>query len=172
MKFFNKINFCLFSFLLIATFICISVAKASEIRIKHIKVNNVPFYWGIGEYNSIVKYSKLDSSGMPVNLKFLYNVNSVSFKFSQNDSAKLLYRNRLEGSTTNWTNCDTNIFSTYNQLKVGKYTYHIQALKQNKIVCEIKFKFEIGPDEKEIIIIDIMGLLVYFLLVYMAFKIN
>lgn len=160
----------LFTLSIIITFQINLTAK--EIKIKNIKLDDKKTLWALSKYYYNVNYTKLDKDGLPVDLVVLYRPNSVSFKFSCSDSTKLIFRNRVEGLNNHWTFCDTSRFLTFTNFKTGKYTYHVQGLKQNKIICNKIFQFEIYKDNGQIFIIDFLLLSFSILFIYGIIKIK
>lgn len=143
---------------------------ASEIKIKQILLNNNVYDYSMSPFYIDIKYTKLDMDAIPIDLVILFPVKTISFKFTINDHKSLIYKNKLEGLNNNWTFCDTNRISTFSNLKQGKYTYRIQGLKQNKIICEKVFSFEVSFNNKEEIVTDILFLIIATAIIYFTIK--
>lgn len=143
---------------------------ASEIKIKQVMLNNRIYDWPVLGLYRDVTYTKLDLDAMPIDLVILFTVKTISFKFTINDGNSLIFKNKLEGLNNNWTFCDTNRVSTFNNLKTGKYTYRVQGLEQNKIICEKVFSFEISVDNNEEIFNDIIQLIIAIAIIYFIIK--
>jgi hypothetical protein len=160
------------TFLLSTIFSFCNNLDASEIKIKQVIYNDYIADWSMSKYNRNMTYNKLDEDGMPIDLVILFSLKDISFKFTLDDSTGLIFKNRLIGSDTNWTFCDTNRISTFKIPKPGKFTYQVQGLRQNKVIKEKIFQFQISPRNAYTFTLDLVLLVVSFLLIYAIFKIK
>ncbi len=171
MKIFPKINLrIIIAFSLTIILAPHAYLKASDIKIRQVIYNNYVANWGMSKYNRNMTYTKLDKEGLPIDLVILFRLKAISFKFTSNDSSVLIFKNRLIGSDSNWTFCENNRVSTFKIPKPGKYTYQVQGLRQNKIVHEKLFQFEISPKNNESFVLDLFILLFCSLLFYFTIK--
>ncbi|MCD6011620.1 MAG: putative signal transduction histidine kinase [Flavipsychrobacter sp.] len=98
--------------------------------------------------NTIDK-SYYDSSdnwyGIPYNLRLPYKKNNIAFTFHavSLSGSQILYRYRMEGLETPWSEWSTTNSVTYSALPPGKYVFVVQCQYPGQTTPELRYEFEI-----------------------------
>lgn len=89
--------------------------------------------------------------GIPYNLHLPYKKNNIAFTFHavSLSGSQILYRYRIEGLETPWSEWSTTNSVTYSALPPGKYVFVVQCQYPGQTTPELRYSFEIiAPFQK------------------------
>ncbi len=89
--------------------------------------------------------------GIPYNLQLPYKKNNIAFTFHavSLSGSQILYRYRIEGLETPWSEWSTTNSVTYSALPPGKYVFVVQCQYPGQTTPELRYPFEIiAPFQK------------------------
>lgn len=153
----NKI----FIFTCIAQFLfpAISVAqkKSAALFIEKIKIDDSIPIWGDMILWGVAEYKKLNTNGIPIDLKIGVIMHTISFKISSSDSTNSSFRYKLIGFNKQWKCTSVQNELKYSQLKNGHYILSVESLNGNS---KLDYKFTISYGYEDIISNDLTSLFI------------
>ena len=140
-------------------FPAISVAqtKSAALFIEKIKIDDSNPIWGDMILWSGTEYKKLNTNGIPIDLKIGVIMHTISFKISSSDSTNSSFRYKLIGFNKQWKCTSVQNELKYSQLKNGHYILSVESINGNS---KLDYKFTILPRADQILFSDIFQVII------------
>lgn len=140
-------------------FPAISVAqtKSAALFIEKIKIDDSIPIWGDMILWSGAEYKKLNTNGIPIDLKIGVIMHTISFKISSSDSTNSSFRYKLIGFNKQWKCTSVQNELKYSQLKNGHYILSVESINGNS---KLDYKFTIFYGYKNTITNDLSSLFI------------
>lgn len=132
-----------------------------KIKFDYVKLNNQFQNWGELKYDFAVEYDSINSDGLPIGLIIHNQINLITIKFSSGSDPSCTYRYKLLGLEGSWSQPSPKNEVSYYGLAPGIYRFVVQRYKNNTVVDQNQFKFELLKPADENFLTNIIVFLFY-----------